>query len=74
MEDELLDCKEVARRLHVSQPHVYSLLRRGDIPRVRVGYAVRVRPEDLEEYIRKLGSSTQAPPVKKQRSNGKSKR
>ena len=47
----LLNANEVAQILNVSLPHTYQLMRRGDIPTVRMGKSVRVRPEDLEEYV-----------------------
>ena len=51
MEENLLKSSEVAEILHVSRSFAYLLMRRGDIPTVRIGDAVRVRPEDLERYI-----------------------
>ena len=51
MEENLLKGGEVAKKLHVSRSFAYLLMRRGDIPTVRIGIAVRVRPEDLERYI-----------------------
>ena len=51
MEDHLLNIKEVAEILNVSRALVYSLIKRGDIPTVRIERTIRVRPEDLERYI-----------------------
>jgi excisionase family DNA binding protein len=51
MEEQLLKSEEVAEKLHVSRSFAYLLMKRGDIPTVRIGSAVRVRPEDLERYI-----------------------
>jgi excisionase family DNA binding protein len=51
MDERLLKGDEVADRLHVSRSFAYLLMNRGDIPTVRIGTAVRVRPEDLEKYI-----------------------
>ncbi len=53
MEEYLLNGDEVARILHVSRSFAYLLMKRGDIPAVRIGTAVRVRPQDLEQYIQK---------------------
>ncbi len=47
----LLRAHEVAKILNVSQALAYRLMQMGDIPCVRIGTAVRVRPEDLDEYI-----------------------
>jgi len=52
MEERLLKGKEVAEKLGVSSSFAYLLMKRGDIPTVRMGTAVRVRLEDLEHYIR----------------------
>lgn len=51
MEAKLLKGKEVATMLGVSISFAYLLMKRGDIPTVRIGTAVRVRLEDLERYI-----------------------
>ena len=51
MQQQLLKGEEVAKILHVSRSLAYLLMKRGDIPTVHVGNAVRVRPEDLERYI-----------------------
>lgn len=52
MEDVLLTGGEVAKRLKVSRSYAYSLMSRGDIPTVRIKKVVRVRPVDLEQFIR----------------------
>ena len=49
--NNLLNAKEVAQILNVSLPYAYALMRKGNITTVRIGKAVRVRPEDLEEFI-----------------------
>jgi excisionase family DNA binding protein len=51
MEVRLLNIREAAELLHVSRAFVYLMLQRGDIPTVRIGRMLRVRPEDLERYI-----------------------
>jgi excisionase family DNA binding protein len=50
----LLKPKEVADILQVSRSPAYQMLRRGEVPTVRVDTAVRVRPSDLEEFIGKV--------------------
>jgi excisionase family DNA binding protein len=55
-EEHLLKSEEVARKLHVSRSFAYLLMKRGDIPTVRIGTAVRVRPRDLEQYISERAS------------------
>ena len=55
-EEHLLTSEEVAQKLHVSRSFAYLLMKRGDIPTVRIGTAVRVRPKDLEQYISERAS------------------
>lgn len=51
MTPQLLTAAEVADRLRVSTMTVYRLIRRGDLPAVRVGRNYRVRAVDLEGYL-----------------------
>lgn len=51
MSERLLTAAEVADDLRVSTMTVYRLIRRGELPAVRVGRNYRVRPEDLERYL-----------------------
>jgi excisionase family DNA binding protein len=47
----LLTAAEVAEQLRVSTMTVYRLIRRGELPAVRVGRNYRVREGDLETYL-----------------------
>jgi len=47
----LLRASQVAEILNISRSKVFSLIQRGMIPSVRFGRTVRVRPEDLENFI-----------------------
>jgi putative molybdopterin biosynthesis protein len=60
MEERLLNSEEVAEILHISRSMAYLLMKRGDLPAVRIGSSVRVRPEDLDEYIKT--NAQQRPP------------
>ena len=52
--NQLLKPHDVAIALNVSRSFAYFLIRTGQIPSVRIGQsAVRVRPEDLDAYIKK---------------------
>ena len=51
METRLLKGAEVAKILQVSKAHAYVLMKRGEIPTIRIGKIVRVKLEDLERYI-----------------------
>ena len=61
MQQPLLKSDEVAKTLHVSRSFAYLLMKRGDLPIVRVGNAVRVRPEDLERYINNIAMQGDIP-------------
>ena len=50
-ESRLLTVPEVARRLRLSRNRTYILLGRGELPRIKVGGAVRIDSLDLEAYI-----------------------
>ena len=52
MDVRLLKSDEVAEILQISRSMAYALMKRGDIPTVRIGTSVRVRPEDLDKYIK----------------------
>ncbi len=51
MADPLLTAAEVADQLRVSTMTVYRLIRRGDLPAVRVGRNYRVREQDLVAFL-----------------------
>jgi len=51
MEELLLKPDEVADILKISKAQTYALLKRGEIPVIRLGTLVRVRPRDLEKYV-----------------------
>jgi excisionase family DNA binding protein len=50
-ENQFLTAKDVAIALNISIPFAYKLMRSNEIPTLRIGRSVRVRMEDLEEYI-----------------------
>lgn len=62
MEPRLLKTEEVAEILQVSRSFAYQLMKRGEIPSVRIGNAVRVRPEDLQRYISEKALQVPAAP------------
>jgi len=51
MEELLLKPDEVGEVLKISKAQVYALLKRGEIPVIRLGTLIRVRPCDLEKYV-----------------------
>ena len=62
-ETRLLTADDVAEILQVSLSFAYALLSRGELPSVRIGRAVRVRPQDLEEIIQSSVQGRQQPNV-----------
>jgi excisionase family DNA binding protein len=49
----LLKAEEVAKLLNVSRAFSYFLMQSGQLPTVKLGRAVRVRPQDLLGFIEK---------------------
>ncbi len=47
----LLTGKDVAHLLRISPSQAYKIMRRGELPAVRIGRSIRVKPEDLESFI-----------------------
>lgn len=52
MNDKLFTPQQVADYLQVDFRTVYGLLRSGKLKGVKVGRVWRVRPEDVESYLR----------------------
>ena len=50
-ERNLLKAEDVASILNISLGFAYQLMKQEKIPTLRLGRAVRVRPEDLNRYI-----------------------
>ncbi len=55
MYDVLLDSRELAQILHISRSYAYWLMRTGALPTRRMGRLVRVRKDDLDQYMRSIG-------------------
>ncbi len=51
MNNKLLNAQEIAEILNISKPQAYLIMRRGDLPVVRIGRLARVRQEDLDQYV-----------------------
>ena len=47
----LLRIEEIAQRLAISRSMAWKLIALGHLRSVRIGRAVRVRPQDLDEYV-----------------------
>ena len=48
----LLKASDIAEICNVSKAYVYKLMKQGVLPSVQIGYAKRVRFEDLQRFIR----------------------
>ena len=49
---QLLKVPDVADILNCSKAYIYKLVKQGEITSVQIGTAVRIRPQDLDRYIR----------------------
>ena len=49
----LLTYDEAGEYLAVGRTTMYGLVSRGEVPAVKIGRCTRLRPEDLEDYIKK---------------------
>lgn len=49
--NKLLTAEDLVQILSVSRSKAYGLMRRKEVPIVQIGKCVRVRMEDLDEYI-----------------------
>jgi len=52
--NKLLTAAEAAERLRLSYGSALALIHRGDLPAARVGRSYRVRPEAIDEALRRL--------------------
>lgn len=52
-EHSLLTATDVVKYLKLSRSGVYHLMKSGEIPVVKIGRSVRIRREDLENFIQK---------------------
>jgi len=49
--------EEAADRLRVGRTYMFDLVRRGEVPSVRLGKLRRIRASDLERYVTSLGDA-----------------
>ena len=49
---ELLTVLDLVRILRFEKKHVYRIILRGELPAIRFGREIRVRPEVLAEWIK----------------------
>jgi excisionase family DNA binding protein len=52
--ERLLTIEEAAKVLALSRSFTYQLVHEGAFPIVRIGKAIRVRPEDLRSFVDRL--------------------
>ncbi len=53
----LLDVRQAAALLQLSERTVYTLVERGELPHARVGGSIRFVPEVLEQWLRDGGKT-----------------
>ena len=56
-DERLLKAADVARILNISKAMAYRLIQQREIPVVRISHAVRVKPSDLETYIKRCSEA-----------------
>ena len=61
-EGRLLKAEDIASILNISTGFAYQLMKRGDVPTVHLGRAVRVRPSDLKDYMQSRTNSKEVNP------------
>jgi excisionase family DNA binding protein len=49
--ESLLTVSEVSSMLRVSKSKAYSLMKSGELPAVRIGRSVRVREQDVDQFV-----------------------
>ncbi len=54
--EQLLKVTDVAKALNISLAMAYRVVQRGEIPAIRIGTSVRVKPSDLQAYIERSRS------------------
>ncbi len=50
-EEKLLTPQEVAKQLNVSRDTVYSWIRRGQLPRKKIGGRNYIKQSDIDKYL-----------------------
>ncbi|MBN1370438.1 MAG: helix-turn-helix domain-containing protein [Anaerolineaceae bacterium] len=63
MVSKLLRAEEIASLLGVSKSFVYKLIRERNLKSVHLGSSVRVREEDLEEFVVSSVDGRNSPPI-----------
>ncbi len=51
-DEKLLTPEQVAERLQITVQTIYTWMRSGYLPSVKMGRLWRIRPDDLEEFIK----------------------
>ena len=53
MNDQILTIPTVAKMLHISKAKIYILIRRKEIPHIKIGRNVRIMESDLIKWLQK---------------------
>ncbi len=62
-EEPLMTVPEIAKLLRTSKMNIYRLIRRGELPAIRIGHKLRVRRSDLKSYLESCTANPAAPPT-----------
>jgi len=54
----LLSVQEVSEQLGMGRSWIYNQIRSGELPSVQLGGTVKIKPEDLEQYIQRQHRSS----------------
>jgi excisionase family DNA binding protein len=57
MTTNLLTANDIAERLRISRAQAYNLIIGGDIPKIQIRKSIRVKSEDLDQYIERNRTS-----------------
>lgn len=65
--EQLLTADQVQQLLNLSRSFIYALVKRGELPTVRIHRAVRFRLQDVQEYILRRARKNNDEPARKTR-------
>jgi excisionase family DNA binding protein len=69
MNDQWMTPEQVAKILNFSRSYIYTLLRSGELPSVRVGRVYRITPAGLNQFLLKHWHDDE-PPIGLEHFNG----
>ena len=52
LNDEFITPEELAKKLKVSTPHIYVMVKRGLIPCYKIGKCLRFKGQDVNDFLK----------------------